>query len=68
MDPLPDPLPGEREKTAPLIHLEGDRIVARCSDGRSLAILEAELDGEPLTAIHFEQRFGRAGVRPGETQ
>lgn len=59
-----DPHPG----SAPVLFVEHDRIVARCIDGRSLAILEAELDGEALTASTFERRYGRQGVRPGETQ
>jgi len=44
-----------------------ERLVARCADGGALHILEAELDGEPLTPPSFVGRYGREGVRPGDS-
>jgi hypothetical protein len=53
---------------APRILAESDRILARCIDGATLHILEAELDGRPLSASQFLDRFGREGARPGDPQ
>ena len=44
-----------------------ERLVARCAGGGILHILEAELDGEPLTPPSFVGRYGREGVRPGDS-
>jgi len=44
-----------------------ERLVARCAGGGTLHILEAELDGEPLTSPSFVGRYGREGVRPGDS-
>ncbi|HEX6634949.1 MAG TPA: formyltransferase [Usitatibacter sp.] len=53
---------------APRILAESDRILARCIDGATLHILEAELDGRPLSAAQFLDRYGREGARPGDPQ
>ncbi|HSN21471.1 MAG TPA: formyltransferase [Usitatibacter sp.] len=53
---------------APRILADGERIVAHCADGAALVLLEAELDGLPLTASTFLGRFGREGARPGDPQ
>ncbi len=45
-----------------------DRLVAHCADGGTLAMLEAELDGQPICASNFLKRYGREGVRPGDPQ
>jgi methionyl-tRNA formyltransferase len=60
-----DPLPAEK---GPLLTLDArERLIARCADGGVLHILEAELDGEPLTSPSFLGRYGRGGVRPGDS-
>jgi methionyl-tRNA formyltransferase len=64
LNPLPGPLPGERVS----IVAENDRLLARCVDGGTLAILEAQLDGQPISASNFLKRYGREGVRPGDPQ
>jgi methionyl-tRNA formyltransferase len=43
-----------------------ERLVARCADGGALRILEAEIDGVPLSGAAFLRHFGRASVRLGE--
>lgn len=59
--------PGASRETGPLLLVDPlDRLVARCADGGTLHILEAELDGEPLSPSSFLGRFGRDGVRPGD--
>jgi methionyl-tRNA formyltransferase len=45
---------------------DSGRLFARCADGGILHVLEAALDGTPLTPSSFVGRFGRAGVRPGD--
>jgi methionyl-tRNA formyltransferase len=60
-----DARPGEG---APWLAIDAaDRLVARCAGGGILHILEAELDGEPLTSPSFVGRYGREGVRPGDS-
>jgi methionyl-tRNA formyltransferase len=60
-----DPLPKEG---APCLTVDAhERLVARCAGGGMLHILEAELDGEPLTPPSFVGRYGREGVRPGDS-
>jgi len=63
----PAPLADDRGG-GPRILAENDRLVARCVDGTTLAILEAELDGRPISASNFLKRYGREGVRPGDPQ
>lgn len=59
-----DPLPGQAGQWLALDARE--RLVARCAGGGLLHILEAELDGAPLTPSSFVGRYGRDGVRPGD--
>ena len=59
----------ERREEGPLLVVDGnDRLLARCADGGTLAILEAELDGRPISASNFLKRYGREGARPGDPQ
>jgi len=61
-------LAGRGAAGAPTVAVdEAGRLVARCADGGTLVLLEAELDGAPLTASTFIGRFGREGARPGGT-
>jgi len=53
---------------APRIFADEERLLARCIDGGTLAILAAELDGQPISASNFLKRYGREGVRPGDPQ
>jgi methionyl-tRNA formyltransferase len=67
VDPVaPSPLGEGRGEGALVILAENDRLLARCIDGTTLLILEAELDGRPLSASQFLDRFGREGARPGD--
>ena len=68
LDPRPSPPPRGTEYAAPLLFAENDRILARTIDGATLLILEAELDGQPISASNFLKRYGREGVRPGDPQ
>ena len=79
IDPPTRPLPGEGEHRSPsplgegrgegpILFAENDRLLARCVDGGTLAILEAQLDGQPISASNFLKRYGREGVRPGDPQ
>ncbi len=45
---------------------DGERLVAHCVRGGALGILEADLDGSPLTAAAFLARYGREGVPLGD--
>jgi methionyl-tRNA formyltransferase len=45
--------------TAPALYTEAGRCYARCGDGARLEILAMELDGAPLAASAFEQRFNK---------
>jgi len=42
-----------------------DRLVARCADGASLEIIEADLDARAFPAAAFRERFGRGPVPLG---
>ena len=59
---------GEGRGEAPRIVADNDRLLARTIDGRILVVLEAELDGQPVSASNFLKRYGRDGVRPGDPQ
>lgn len=49
------------------LRVEGEaRLVAQCERGGALGILEADLDGQPLSASSFLERYGREGVRLGD--
>ena len=63
----PSPLEGRRGE-GPRILAQDDRLLARTVDGATLLILEAELDGQPVSASNFLKRYGRDGVRPGDPQ
>ena len=66
VDPCPVPASAERQ---PLLVVDANgRLLARCAGGGMLAILEAEIDGRPISASNFLKRYGRAGVRPGDPQ
>jgi len=58
--------PPPRGKESLLVVDAHGRLAARCADGATLVLLEAELDGQPLSASSFLGRFGRDGVRPGD--
>lgn len=51
----------------PNLRLAGGHVVAECADGGVLRIHECELDGRPLDAATFAQRFGHAPVPLGES-
>ena len=59
---------GEGRGEGPRILTHEDRLLARTIDGTTLHILEAELDGRPISASNFLKRYGREGVRPGDPQ
>ena len=48
---------GRQHETAPRLHCADGRLYADCGTG-TLEILSATLDGTPLTAAAFQQRFG----------
>ena len=50
----------------PTITAHGDRLVAHCGGGGALQILSLEIDGTPVTAAAFVQRFGKAPAVLGE--
>jgi methionyl-tRNA formyltransferase len=51
------------------LRAEGEaRLVADCERGGALRILDADLDGHPLSVPSFLERYGREGVRLGENQ
>jgi len=71
VDPLPGPPPRGRENAGgggegPRIVADHDRLLAHCAGGGTLAILEAELDGRPISPSNFLKRYGPEGVRPGD--
>jgi methionyl-tRNA formyltransferase len=47
---------------AAFIHAQAGRCLAACADGGALEILEAELDGKPLSAQEFADRIGTRRV------
>lgn len=47
----------------PCLYWDGGSLRADCSDGRSLEILEAELDGRTLTAADWLKAFGKSPVQ-----
>jgi methionyl-tRNA formyltransferase len=47
---------------AAFIHAQAGRCLAACADGGVLEILEAELDGKPLSAQEFADRIGTRRV------
>ena len=55
-----------REKSgtpaAPRLYAEGGRAYAGCIDGETLELLEAELDGSPLSAQEFAEWIGQRKV------
>jgi methionyl-tRNA formyltransferase len=56
-------LPGrEPVRARAVLHVAGGRCLAACVDGASLEILEAELDGEALSAQEFANRIGARRV------
>ena len=50
----------------PEIHRSGSELLADCADGRSLQILECDLDGSPLDARQFMERFGPGPIALGD--
>ncbi len=53
------PKPGRRARSAvPALYAEGGRLYADCADGGVVGILDARLDGSPLTAADFSARIG----------
>lgn len=53
------PKPRRRARSAlPALYADGGRLYADCADGRVLGILDARLDGSPLTAADFAARTG----------
>ncbi len=64
-EPVPGAGPGAPQ---PRLAVDGDgRLVARCADGVHLVILEAELDGLAFGPRQLLERYGREGVRLGES-
>jgi methionyl-tRNA formyltransferase len=49
----------------PSMKVEGNTVVARCGGGGSLAILELEIDGTPVSASDFAARHGDLAVPLG---
>lgn len=43
---------------AAMLFTEDSRLYLRCADGRTLKVLEAEIDGQPLTPESFRPLFG----------
>jgi methionyl-tRNA formyltransferase len=50
---------------APSLGVEGDRLVARCGGGGTLAVLELEVDGEPTAPHALAARLGTRSITPG---
>jgi hypothetical protein len=48
--------------TAPTLRVDANKFVADCGGGGRLAVLALEIDGVPMDAVTFAQRFGTAGV------
>src|SRR5450631_509703 len=59
-------VPGTAPAAPASLRFDGTHLVARCADGRSLRILECDLDGVALQAATFEEFFGREPVPLGE--
>jgi hypothetical protein len=59
-------VPGAAPAAPATQRFDGTHLVARCVDGRSLRILECDLDGVALQAATFEEFFGREPVPLGE--
>jgi methionyl-tRNA formyltransferase len=59
-------VPGAAPAAPATLRFDGTHLVARCADGRSLRILECDLDGVALQAATFEEFFGREPVPLGE--
>ncbi len=51
---------------APTLHAEAEYLVAKCADGRTLRIIDWDLDGAPRDVAAFTARFGTAPVPLGE--
>ncbi len=51
----------------PTLRFDGAHLVARCSDGGVLRIIDCDLDGKPLDAATFAQNFGLEPIALGET-
>ena len=51
---------GERSGTRgkPTLLMRGDELLVRCTDGGMLKVLNAELDGHPLTSATMKERLG----------
>jgi len=63
----PPPLAGQPAPAAAgraALAVRGDTLQLRCADGGALTVLDAELDGTPLTAANFRQRFGADTLHP----
>jgi methionyl-tRNA formyltransferase len=52
---------------APTLESTGDRLLARCGGGGTLAVVDMEVDGEPADANAVRRRFGTAPVAFGGT-
>jgi methionyl-tRNA formyltransferase len=50
----------------PQIHRAGADILVDCADGRSLQILDCDVDGSPLDAQQFVKRFGSQPIPLGD--
>ena len=51
-----------RPARPPLLTMVGDRIVAHCGGGGTLAVLELEIAGHPVSSRAFAERYARSGV------
>jgi methionyl-tRNA formyltransferase len=58
--------PERRAAAQPGLHFEAGRLYADCGDGRSLRLLEWDVDGAPMTAKSFAERFGPHLALPTE--
>ena len=59
-------MPGSVPAAPATLRFDGTHLVAHCADGRSLRILECDLEGVALQARAFEELFGREPVPLGE--
>ena len=50
---------------APALVVEHGAIVARCGGGGTLAVLEMEVDGAPITIDALARQFGSSALRLG---
>jgi methionyl-tRNA formyltransferase len=55
----------EAPTSMPAIVADGDRLLAHCGGGGVLQVLSLEIEGAPVTAAGFVQRFGTEPIRLG---